>query len=203
MVLSTKVKNSLMQIDNDLSIVLNHIITTQEALIKDLHCNRTLINNINDGLLQKVLISQEKTLKNQNELSVKLDKIVSCGAYSGKTISQKKGKTAKKKSTTTRMNKLTWIRDQYSRLGWKFWDDIVENAEEETKKVLEDPKNKKELEKKTGKQKIEKEAALIYLNFKKNSSIENWVKDKFEEYIEALQKNENADKIAERDEVSE
>lgn len=201
MAIPLKVKNSLGCIDKDLSSVLNYIMVTQDDINKNINNMKTLINNMNDGLLQRVILNQEKLSMNQNELSIKLDKIVSAGDYT--TKSKSRSKQTKKKPTTVRVNKLTWVKESYDTLGWKFWDPIIENAKEEIEKLLDAPEHKEELKKRTGKAKKQKEAAIIYAEFKNNKDIQTWINSKFNEHKEMLQKNEDATKVAEMDEVSE
>jgi len=161
------------------AILENHNIVMEN--IKKIHEE---INELNTGLVARLLFKLE-------EISAKQDKFtdITCG---DKTVQSKRTRTneTKKRIGGPRKNILGYIKTEYIKSGWKFFDSIIEDAEDIIEKILDEERTEIN-KKKPGEARKKVEAAVIWTRIKDSEGVSDEMKALFETHKEDLKREQD------------
>lgn len=185
--MSNQLKNALKELeisDPNQFVIYDFIVKSLIKLDKN-------SSDIEDGLIAR----NEKAIM---DLSSKIDRFTEGTCRS--TVPQNKRSKSDliEKPRGPKKNILGWIKDEYISIGWKFFDPIIENAEDTINDIID--LNKEEVErKKSGEPRKRCEAALIWHLIKEEDGVPEAMRTAYKKHKEECKKNEGVVQLDESD----
>jgi len=166
------------------------LLKNQNKMMETIKTTHEELEELSNGLVSRTLLKLEEVLAKQDKFTD-----MTCG---DRTVQTKRTRTkeTKKRVGGPRKNILGFIKAEYIRSGWKFFDSIIENAEEVIKGILDEEQTEIN-KKKPGEARQKVEAAVIWNRIKDAEGVSDEMKALFEAHKEDIKRAQ--DELVEAD----